>query len=157
MLNLNGVTIEQQSFGSVLAIFLSGSKEAICERFNSFWNWKGTTGNDCEMEWWTDTCAMFWTYPKNLRYSMEMAALAEILNSDKGGSLKGTNPMSRARAIASQRMAAIDNVRLIQNATEIAAYTSGEVSAEKPSGNFNDDVLAQTVSSGLNDSKPSIE
>lgn len=146
MLNIDKVKIEVQSFGTVWAVFLSGAKEDIELRFNSFWNWKGICGNSAELEWWHDGMASFWSYPKNFAYAMEMAALAEILNSEN---TKGTNPLPRAVEIAEQRMGLIEKVTVIKNNDKIAQDVFGmgtSISAERSSGNFND-LVAETITS----------
>lgn len=112
MLNINKVTISVQSFGSCWAVFLQGAKEDIEARFNSFWNWKGISGNKGELDWWYDNCAFFYTYPDNFKYAMEMAALQEILNAEQ---TKGSNPIERARQIAAHRMESMDKVRWIKH------------------------------------------
>lgn len=141
MLKLNEVTISVQSFGSCWAVFLQGKQEDIEARFNSFWNWKGISGNKCELDWWYDNCATFFTYPEKFTYAMQMAALQEILNTEN---TKGSNPLERARLIAKQRIDSIEMVNWIKYAASPEIFEMGSsVSAEKGTGNFDDDVLSK--------------
>jgi hypothetical protein len=130
MLNLYNVTIEIQSFSSIWAVFLVGPKEDIEQRFWSFWNWKGISGNSCEPDWWSDNCIVFWTYPTNFRNAMEQMALQEILNSNRV--TKGSNPMPEARQIASQRIELIDRVQLIKYADAVRMGYEDEEPKETP-------------------------
>lgn len=169
---LNNVTISVQNFGSRLAIFLQGEKEAIEQRYYAFWNYGGTSG---ELEWWSDVCAIIWlwddeplivperTSPKwtpqlvqdinrknrqrrtsmqKLLHVMTESALAEILNAD--GAAKGSNPIHLARDIAQLRVNEMEWVNWYQPKVSIDLYGMGtSVRAEKDTGNFDDDVVAK--------------
>ena len=164
MLTLNGVAIYLQNFGTVTAVFLTASdKEAIEQRFNSFWNHQATGG---EYEWWSDTTLLFWVWGNERRTAdakmlkaMEHGALAEILNKS-GSSTKGSNPMINARQIAKERFKLIGWVNWLQvnPARELNIYDMGDsVKAEKETGDFSD-VLGSIVEGsaghkGLTDDK----
>lgn len=144
MLTLCNVSIFVQDFGTVLGVFLRGAKENIINRYYSFWNWGATGG---ELEWWTDSCALFWIHSKGGRtaderlfHAMAMMALFEILN--KGEAKKGTNPYPQACKIAEERISQIKKVTWfkIPQAHEVR-HSIGQICAEKGTGNFNDDIL----------------
>jgi hypothetical protein len=147
MLVLNNVTVNLQNFGTILGIFLVGkSKESIEERYFSFWN-HGATGGD--LEWWCDTCALFWIYTsKNqtaedkLLTALANGALAELIN--KGS--KGHDPWPEACEIAMDRYEQMDHVTWFKTEKVWEMYDVGDsVTAEKGTGNFDDDVLGKAV------------
>lgn len=148
MLTLNDVEIRLQNFGTRYAIFLSSTnKTAIEERYYAFWN-QNTTGG--ELEWWSDNVAMFWiwstkntTCDDKLRWALAQIALKTIL---RDRHTKGSNPWPDACDMAAEWYDSIDHVTWLSFNVTIDLYGMGDsVSAEKNTGNFNDDVVAQTL------------
>jgi hypothetical protein len=143
-----------QNLGTILGIFLTGkNRKAIEERYYSFWNHEATGG---EPEWWSKTCLLFWINSagkkdcnEKLWQAMVASALAELCNSNP----KGKDQLPEAVRIAEERIASMENVTWFKTATTRAVndpyYTLGtSVSAEKGTGNFDDDVLANGLTRG---------
>lgn len=150
MLTLNGVDICLQNFGSVLAVFLRGeSREEIERRHWSFYNHEATRG---ELDWWSDRCAMFWIYSTTeisaidkFKRALVRAAFCELV---QAGS-KGTNPWGHAYVLGEKRFATIEYVTWYKITKVWEMFDLGSsVSAEKGTGNFDDDVLAPVVNEG---------
>lgn len=151
MLTLQNVQINVQDFGSSFGVFLvAQDKEAINQRFYSFWNHQATNG---ELEWWSDTTAFFWiagtknqTPEEKLLIYLARAGLSEILNTEQ---TKGTNPWPRACEKALERYEQINRVQWLQTSTSLSLYDFADsVVAEKETGNFDDDVLAPSLERG---------
>jgi hypothetical protein len=149
MLSLKNVSVYLQDFGSVLGIFLVGQdKTAIEQRYFSFYNHEATGG---DLEWWSDTCALFWIYSHKdysaqdkLMWSLAQGALAEMLNSPVN--LKGQKVWPKACEIAQERYDLIERVTWFHASVSLEMYDVGHaVSAEKGTGNFDDDVLGSVV------------
>lgn len=149
MLALNKVSVLLQDFGSVLGVFLVGAdKTAIEQRYYSFYNHEATGG---DLEWWSDTCALFWIYSHKdysaedkLMWALAQGALAEMLNAPE--STKGHNVWPRACEIAQERYTSIEKVTWFKTGVSLEMYDVGNsVSAEKGTGNFDDDVLGSVV------------
>jgi hypothetical protein len=146
-LNLNGVTISLQNFGTRLAVFLQGEKRAIEQRYFALWNHGATNG---ELEWWCDNCAFIWifedihdTAEDKLWRAMVWSAWNEIQNREE---TKGRNPMPEAIEIADKRISEMQWVNWYQQSAVWDMYDLGtSVKAEKETGNFNDDILGRTV------------
>ena len=159
MLNLNGVTIQAQDFGTVIAVFLTGQNQRdIQERFYSFWNFGITNG---ELEFWSDTCAMFWIPSDSRRVTAEdkfkkylwKSALSEILQSQN---TKGHNPLPDAIKLAQDRWASMDWVRWYSPKKYWAIHTQGvEIKAEKETGNF-EDLLVRILQNNREETTPVI-
>lgn len=154
MLTLSNVSVFTQRYGSIVAVFLVGpDKEAIEQRFWSFYNYQATNGS---LDWWSDACAMFWidstqkrTPQQKLDYALTRAAFVELLQT---GATKGMNPWPKACEIGRQRSAAIENVTWISRTVAYQLYDVGDsVRAEKGTGNFNDDVLGSVLGRHGND------
>jgi hypothetical protein len=152
MLNLQNVTISIQSFGTVLGVFLTGKdRTAIEQRFFSFWNHGATKG---EMEWWSDTCAFFWvtesknqTAEEKFKLSLIRAALYEILPPTSRRAYKHVNAWVDACEIGLKRFELIDRVNWLVFSNTIELFSLADsISAEKETGNFDDDVLGSVVS-----------
>jgi len=148
MLVLNDITINLQNFGTILGIFLVGkSKEGIEQRYFSFWNHEATGG---ELEWWSETCALFWVYTSKdrtaedkLLFALAKAAMAELINK---GDTKGRDPWPEACDLAIDRFERIDHVTWFKTEKVWDMFDMGDsVAAEKGTGNFDDDVLGRVV------------
>ena len=151
MLTLNNVHIHLQNFGTILGIFLTGtSKQDIEQRYYSFYNHEATGG---ELEWWSETCALFWIYTskqgtaeEKLKLALVRGAFAEILQTRN---TKGSNPWPEACLIAEERYQKIDHVTWFQTTRVWDMFDMGTaVHAEKGTGNFDDDVLGSVVTNG---------
>jgi len=147
MLKLNGVEIYLQNGGTVLGVFLKGpDKKAIEEQYFSFYNHEATGG---ELEWWSDTCALFWIYSSahisaedKLVNALQKGVWAKLMNAGS----KGRNPWPESCIIAEQQFAAMERVTWFKPEVVWDMYDIGDsVTAEKGTGNFNDDVLGQVV------------
>jgi hypothetical protein len=150
---LNDVTISIQNFGTRLAVFLQGEREAVEQRYFSLWNHQATGG---ELEWWSDNCAFIWIWDspatkkkpaitayEKLGEAMSRGALAELLN-HSNKKLKGQNGMEMAREITFQRLEQIAWVHWIKQEAWLDLHDFGtSVSAEKGTGNFDDDVVGK--------------
>lgn len=146
-LSLHGVTISAQNFGTRILVFLQGPKEAIEQRYYSFWNYGATGG---ELEWWCDNCAAFWVVgdevtPPERRFEGAMAAAAQAELANKGQEIGLGKALSIARARLSE-MQWVD----WHKATDVwDAYTMGtSVTAEKGTGNFDDDCVTHAFERG---------
>lgn len=144
---LNGVTISLQNFGTRLAIFLQGEKEAIEQRYYSFWNHATATG---ELEWWSDNCAFLWIWDRRGETCMEQlergltfAVNAELQNE---GRHPKQDSLGYALKIARQRIASMEWVNWIQWTAYLNLHGFADsVGAEKGTGNFDDDVIAPSL------------
>ena len=161
MLTLNDVSIYLQNGGTVLAIYLVGSsKQAIEERYYSFYN-HGVTGG--ELAWLNDNnapyTAFFWVYEKKgvevfdwFRFGLARAALAELLAPSNPHNFKGQDPWPIACEMALDRYDKIQHVNWLDFRVESdfgMGFAMGDaVSAEKGTGNFDDDVLGRAVTDG---------
>lgn len=152
MLNWKNVQVFLQNFGSVFGVFLmSQDKTAIEQRFYSFWNQKITGG---ELEWWSDSCALFWVYSSHgqtaedkILWGLKQAALRELLPPANSDHKKGRDCWPQACETAIERFRSIERVNWYKtNATEVKLYdyTNSRIKAERDSGNF-DDVLAAVL------------
>jgi len=147
MLVLNGVTICCQNLGTILAIFLQGKQEDIERRYYAFWNYGATNG---ELEYWCDSCGLLWLYSDKhltavdkLYKAFVHGALMEILNK---GHTKGRDPLSEAWDLAEYRISQIEMVNWYCADYSVELYGMGEsITAEKGTGNFDDEVLGATV------------
>lgn len=158
MLTLNGVIVHLQNFGSILCIHLVGtSKAAIEERYFSFYNHETTGG---ELEWENEVHepyhAFFWVYggkmpaEEKLQLGLTRSALFEMLPPNSHYSTKGRDIWPEACRVGAERMQQIDHVMWFHMHTAVEAYSLGDtVTAEKNTGNFDDDVLGQVVSHGI--------
>jgi len=143
---LNGVTINAQDFGTSILIYLTGEKEAIEHRYYAFYNHGGT--NSKELEWNSDTNAQFYlvngfgkTALEKLQHVLIHCALAQILNTRH---TKGQNPMIEAAAIGLQNLNRIQWVTWYRATRHLNIHDFGDsVSAERGTGNFDDDVIAK--------------
>ena len=157
MLALNNVRVHLQNFGTILGIFLVGkSKEDIQRRYFSFYNHEATGG---DLEWWCDNddnkVALFWIYSskarsadEKLRLALVRAAHQELLKRHT----KGTNPWPKACDIAQARYESIERVTWFKSESVWDMFDMGDsVTAEKGTGNFDDDVLGAVVTRGGND------
>lgn len=162
MLRLLDVTINVQNFGTILGVFLSGDDVVnVQRRYYSFYNHGATRG---ELEWWSPLTALFWVNSSKrrsaeykFRNALTNAALFEILNQRDTEESKPVvsrpikyNPWPEACRIATERYDAIEWVTwFVTGAQNLDIYSVGEtVSAERGTGNFNDDVLTATITSG---------
>ncbi len=147
---LNGVTISAQNLGSRIGVFLTGHKQDIEWRFFAFWNYGATCG---ELEWWSETCALFWLWDDKNKTASEkiihiftQCALSEILSREN---TKGTNPMERAEAIAIVQFETMHWVNWYKQPGVFGlgnAFSLGSsIKAERDTGNFNDDVVGKTL------------
>ena len=144
-LSLYGVDIYLQAIGSVIAVFLEGAKEDVEMRFNSFYNHEATNG---ELEWETDTRAMFWINPSKgkawdkLRHAMTEAAVVEILQER---CLDEETPaiIEEATTIAKARIDQIEWVTWHQSAVprDLNPLSFGRVSAERETGDITDTIV----------------
>ncbi len=162
MLTLNNVNIHQQNFSTRFGIFLTGKdKEAIQQIYYSFWNHEATGG---ELEWWCDNTALFWiadsiksSCDEKFRMALAKMALAILRNQ---GDIKGRDPWPDACDLAMSWYETVERVTWLEFNVENdfgMGYSMGDsVAAEKTTGNFDDDVLAKTVTrSGIE--KPELE
>lgn len=150
MLTLNGVTINLQLHGTIIGVFLTGTQRAIERQYFSFYNHETTGG---ELEWWSPTCGLFWIYSterlpamQKFMRGLQRAALAERLNA--GGKDEATGEdEAMAQAIAEERCKAVETVTWWDgNIRPIVLHGFGDqISAEKGTGNFNDDVLSKAI------------
>jgi hypothetical protein len=163
MLTLNNVTINLQNFGSILCIHLTGpDKDGIEARYFSFYNHETVGG---ELEWENDIVspfhAFFWVYSNTVMTAMDKlilglarGALFEMLPPNSHKHTKGTDLWPLACGIAFKRYEQIESVTWLDIRTEVdfgAGYSMGDsVTAEKGSGNFDDEVLARVVTRGGN-------
>lgn len=143
---LDNVTISLQDLGSVIAVFLQGSKEDIEARYNSLWNHQATGG---ELESWTENFGyiLIWgnakqTALEKLAQALTFAELSRMLNE---GGTKGSNPIDKAYETALAQIDKMEWVRWIYtSARDVEIYGFGDsVAAEKGTGNFDDDVIAE--------------
>ena len=154
MLTLNNVKISLQNFGTIYGIFLNGtSKEAIEQRYYSFYNHEATGG---DLEWWSETCGLFWIYTSKagtaddkLRLALARAAFAKIMQHNRPA---GIDPWPLACELAEKWYNAIDHVTWFKSESVWDMFDMGDsVTAEKGTGNFDDDVLGAVVSRAGND------
>jgi len=146
MLKLNNVVISVQDIGSVLGVFLQGKKEDIERRFFSFWNHEATSA---ELEYWCDECAMFFVGPdqreaaeRKLLKAFCRGVYAELTNAKHP---EGFATWRKAVDVGWERFDAAERVRWYMPVTGYDIYNMGVVAAEKGTGNFDDDVLGETI------------
>lgn len=148
MLTLNNVNIHIQNFGTRYGIFLvSKDKKAIEERYYSFFNHGGTSG---ELEWWADNTALLWifgttkiTVDDKFRWTLAQMALFTILNK---GHTKGRDAWIEACDLAYDWYDKIEYVNWLSFDVHVDLYGLGDsVHAEKDTGNFNCDVISKTL------------
>lgn len=161
MLTLKNVTVHLQDLGSIMCVHLTGrTKDAIEEQYFSFWNHEVTGG---ELEWENEIVspyhAFFWVY-ENTRMTAEdklllglaRAALFEMLHPNSHKHTKGKQLWPLACDIAIERFESIERVNWLDIRTEVdfgAGFSLGtSVKAEKGTGNFDDEVLANVLTRG---------
>lgn len=142
MLILNNVSISLQSFGTVIGVILQGPREAIEERFNSFWNWKAT---NAELEWLFDDMAIFYVYDSKGMPAMRKIYLAMVhatwFQRVNAGLISGDFdlPDSESYRVATERMRQANWVRLVMpNKYLEQSFSIGQVKAEKEVGDVTD-------------------
>lgn len=146
-LELNGVRISAQDFGTRIALILQGQTKNIEERYFSLYNHGATSG---ELEWWCDNTALLWiwdspheTATQKLEKAFAFAAHCELetQRAPKADSL------GRALKIARQRLSQMNWVHWIEFTSFLDLHDFGtSVGAERSTGNFDDDV----ITAGLN-------
>lgn len=141
------VTIHVQDLGTRYAVFLQGEKEDIRRCYYAFYNHEATGG---ELEWESDIFGVLWVFgdaketaQNKFKRAMAKIALSEILWRKH---TKGKDPWPDALQMAEDRIKQINFVHWYAAPNIWDFYDIGKtVSAEKPTGNFDDDVLGGTL------------